>query len=381
MFDILNLSSKNDFCTTTFVCSPMGKGKSVRLASYAHKCIDDKESLFAFDFIEDSSFTRNIKLSHPNCIVIDLSDSQNLAFSFPEIHSSSEAPEVRSLFLEECSRSILSMLDIIALEPLTSKMKWTLNCIVKAVLSQPNKTLKDIGLAVSDPDIRNDYIAKYLQSKLADKDANEILSLHKLANNPPLEILQSIADRFEFFTQPAYLTEIYNLPYYNTIDFTGILQRHTPVVFLLSDKAFPNTSVKDFICYFLINRILTSIRLLHDRTKTHIIIDDITRVPNSFNYLMNTLPECRSLNLNYAFSSNSFANTVSSHNQHMLMLSGCNFMFIEDCSQKDFTALKDVFDLHLNYDSISHLEAPFDTLNVVYTKHGYEAFLSSRPVL
>lgn len=361
-----------------YIC-PMGGGKTTVLLNYSNDVLMSKQSLIDINFVNECEIAYALKERHPNHIVIDLSDENNIpALMFPEIRvNENDSPSKRRKdagnFATEVEYFINSITSA-GTEDISSRMSQYLICAAKIIAIYKNMNIRIAFDMLDDKNVRNKWIEKAIESGVYTEESYEIRKLQSLDDDKNGSLTNGIIDRYselmkhEVFQQ---MLESENPQF----DFIDIMDNNKSISICMPEKEFTNKAIKDVIITYLMCRIRLAMLGRKDKDKVvHVLIDEAHHLKKSLKVISNSIAEPRKYGVAFCFCSHYF-NQLGEELKEAVLNVGGHFILIKGVGQSVFDALKSKIGEEWAYDDLKEME-DFNSFNMIWIRGQHYIFIS-----
>lgn len=372
-------SNRDYLAMPKFYICPMGGGKTTVLLNYSNDVLASKQSLIDINFVNECEIAHALKEMHPNHIVIDLSDENNIpALMFPEIRiNENDTPSKRRKDAGNFATEVEYFINSITsngTEDISSRMSQYLICSAKLIAIYKNMNIRTAFDILEDKNVRDKWINKAIESGVYTEESYEIRKLQSLDEDKSGKLTAGIIDRYselmkhEVFQQ---MLESENPQF----DFIDIMDNNKSISICMPEKEFTNKAIKDVIITYLMCRIRLAMLGRKDKDKVvHVLIDEAHHLKKSLKVISNSIAEPRKYGVAFCFCSHYF-NQLGEELKEAVLNVGGHFILIKGVGKSVFDALESKIGEDWTYDDLKEME-DYNSFNMIWIRGKHYVFVS-----
>lgn len=377
-------SKQNDIAQSKALICKQGGGKTTYMQNYIYEAYKKNQCVVVIDHIQGCELTNEIipYISKDRLVVLNLkeliSKNEIKGLGYNEVYDllSSDNPRERVNGANRISTQLTELLNSITLgatETLSSQMVKYLSSACRVVYSvNKDSSIMDVYYCLEDVETRKDYIEKALSGGFYTSDHVDIKTLKYLSKKEKdeevtrLGEIRGVLSRFSSIQAlDLNIMELFSNRIDTSIDFNKYFDEKKIVFVQIPQTEFENDIVRDIMTTFFCTKLWLACqtRPQEKLTLTHLVLDEVSMIPSTNNFLAKYITSFRRHCLSTLFACHNLAQFKTALSN--INSSGLNFIIMGGVKHEAIKAIEDDL-VDFDSDDIVNLKSRHAIVSTTY---------------
>lgn len=381
---------QNDIAQSKALICKQGGGKTTYMQNYIYEAYKKNQCVVVIDHIQGCELTNEIipYISKDKLVVLNLKElisrDEIKGLGYNEVYDllSSDNPRERVNGANRISTQLTELLNSITLgatEQMSSQMVKYLSSACRVVYSvNKDSSIMDVYYCLEDVETRQDYIDKALCGGFYTSDHVDIKTLKYLTKKEKdeevtrLGEIKGVLSRFSSIQAlDLNIMELFSNRIDTSIDFNKYFDEKKVVFVQIPQTEFENDIVRDIMTTFFCTKLWLACqtRPQEKLTLTHLVLDEVSMIPSTNNFLAKYITSFRRHYLSSLFACHSLAQFKTALSN--INSSGLNFIVMGGVKHEAIKAIEDDL-VDFDSDDIVNLKSRHAIVSTTYNDERVE---------
>lgn len=376
---------------------PSRAGKSNLISHLCIDAVENKESVFALDFISENEMSDNIARLFPGSMVLrigfdDLHDIQGLGFN--EV-GRADTPFERYINIKHQANSTMALINAINIDTGSSQSTNLSPKMARHLLAACSVVYTTGGSIDDIFEVLQNHIARSAFIQAIPKDMKEYLkeSVSHLREIDEVDsktgavtgtkYQASIMDRLDTLKRNAYMEMMLKKGIEENIDLVEEIQKPQVIIIQIPESKFPTAAERDVVCTYWMSKIWLALQLRktkfkgreEEMTLCNIIVDEIYQIEHTTEFIKKIINQVAKfggkaiISCHYLNQLKGFKKELKGSNASYMLVAGSNTDNYKEMSEElapltaaDLLSMK-----------------TYHSMNYIKTADGYASFITELP--